>query len=188
MELNESEIVRQSQSGDWSNFDQLYAAYLPRIYGFVFNRVRHKQTAEDLTAQVFYKVVDHLGSFRADQGGFQAWVYRIARNQVIDHYRVSKPTADLETAAEPQVGDDFVEQIDLGMNAAALKRQLKQLSEQQREVVMLRVWDDLSHAEIAAVLNISEANSKVIFSRAVARLRQLVSVVSLFAALIGLTP
>jgi RNA polymerase sigma-70 factor, ECF subfamily len=173
MELTDNEIVAQIRSGNWVNFDHLYARYLPKIYQYVFLRVRHKQTAEDLTATVFLKVVNHLPSYKEDRP-FVAWIYTIARNTVIDHVRRAKPVSDLETAYGVSSGEDIMQKTDSALKLEQIKENLDSLTEVQRDVVTMRVWDELSHKEISEILKISEDSSRVTFSRAMSALKQAV--------------
>ncbi|OGE80981.1 MAG: hypothetical protein A3E98_03035 [Candidatus Doudnabacteria bacterium RIFCSPHIGHO2_12_FULL_48_11] len=174
----ESDIAKQCQMGNWSNFDELYEVYLPKIYAFVYNRVRHKQTAEDIVSTVFTNIVKRVGTFREHGAGFKPWVYAIARNALIDHYRRNQPTFDIGSV-EVVSGENLANGLDRALDAESVKQFLAALQPQQREIILLRIWDDLSHKEIAQILNVSEANSKVMFSRAISSLRQ---------ALIGAKP
>lgn len=174
MEFNEIAIVRQCQKGDWSEFDKLYEFYLSKIYGFVYNRIRHKQTAEDVTSTVFTKAVENISSFRGHNSGFASWLYGIARNAVIDQYRKQKPTVEIESAADVALDDDFTADVDKEFLTLEMKNYLSRLSPREREVILMRIWDDLSHREIAEILGISEGNSKVIYSRAISNLSEVI--------------
>jgi RNA polymerase sigma-70 factor (ECF subfamily) len=169
---SEFEIVRQCQKGNWSDFDKLYEVYLPKIYGFVYNRVRHKQTTEDIVSLVFTRAVEHITSFKGSTSSFSAWMYGIARNAVIDHYRKAKPTSNIEAAADAATKDDFASDVDRQLMSEQIRKSLQLLSSSEREIILMRIWDELSHQEIGQILNISEANSKVTYSRALANLRQ----------------
>src|SRR3990172_3766788 len=86
---DEKHFVHQAKSGDADAFARLYDAYVERVYRYIFFRVADDQTAEDLTSLVFLRVWEHLSRYRLD-GSFLAWLYTIARNAVIDHYRTRK--------------------------------------------------------------------------------------------------
>ncbi|HEX9502900.1 MAG TPA: RNA polymerase sigma factor [Patescibacteria group bacterium] len=172
MESNESEIIAQCVAGNWQNFDSIYDHYLPKIYQFVYYRTRHKQTAEDITAQVFLKAVQHLSSYKSGEAPFSAWLYRIARNAVIDNSRSIKPTQDLETAYNLAGPDNVMRAVDATVTLETVKIKMADLSDLQREVLTMRVWDELSHQEISEILEISEGSSKVAMSRAIANLKQ----------------
>ncbi len=171
MESNESEIIAQCIDGNWQNFDKLYDHYLPKIYQFTYYRIRHKQTAEDLTSTIFLKAVKGLPTFRSNEAPFGAWLYRIARNTVIDHTRTHKPTQDLETVYDLASKEDIADKANDAINLEAVRAGLSKLSEIQREVLIMRVWDELTHREIGEILDITEGNAKVIFSRAIDNLK-----------------
>jgi RNA polymerase sigma-70 factor (ECF subfamily) len=171
MEFNEIDIIARCKEGDWRDFDTIYDHYLPKIYRFIYYRTRHKQIAEDLTSTIFLKVVQNLNSFRHGAAPFSAWLYRVARNTLIDHARVAKPILDLETAVNVADKQNVSDETNEVLNLEAIKSQMTKLSDQQREIVTMRVWDGLSHKEISEILEISEGSSKVAFSRAVDKLR-----------------
>lgn len=176
MESNESEIIAECIAGNWTNFDQIYDQYLPKIYQFVYYRTRHKQTAEDITSQVFLKAVQHLSTYKIGQAPFAAWLYRIARNAVIDNSRRHKPTQDLETAYNLAGSDNVMRAVDAKVTLEIVQTEMLKLSELQREVLTMRVWDELSHREISEILEISEDSSKVALSRAISNLKQSIEV------------
>lgn len=170
----ESQIIAECRNGNWANFSLIYDEYLPKIYRYVYYRTRHKQTAEDLTSTVFTKAVSGLPGFRAETGMFAPWLYRIARNVLIDAARANKPTLDLAAAVNAPSEHDVLADADTVLKRESIKAALGQLSPQQQEIVMMRVWDELSHREIGEILEISEGNAKITFSRAVAALKELI--------------
>lgn len=182
--MDEAQIIRQCQNGDWSNFHELYACYIDRIYRFMYHRVSHKETAEDLTSAVFVKLVDNIGKYKEDNGYFPAWLFTIARNLLIDHYRVHKATIGLEEIPDIPTQNNVENELDKTIDLGEIRSKLPILPQLQREILTLRVWDELSHKEIGEILNISEANSKVAFSRAIVRLKKEISLVSLIILLL----
>ena len=176
MELNESEIIAQCVSGNWTRFTELYDHYLPKIYQFVYYRTRHKETAQDLTSTVFMKVVQNLHTYKSGGAPFAAWVYRIARNTIIDHARAAKTTLDLDTAIHVAAKDDVASEVDSIIKLEAVRAGMKNLTEQQQQIVTMRVWDGLSHREIAEILDITEGSSKVAYSRALTSLKQTIEI------------
>jgi RNA polymerase sigma-70 factor (ECF subfamily) len=185
MELSENQIIAQCVSGNWVNFGEIYDIYLPKIYQYVYYRTHHKQTAEDLTGSVFLKLIQNISIYDGSKSIFAPWLYSIARNTVIDHMRKNKPTQDLETAFNVASDHDVLGTTDASLKIDLVKAALSKLTPTQQEVLTLRVWDGLSHREIAQVLKISEDNSKVNFSRGVAMLKQIVPVSVLFAIILS---
>ena len=113
---DEPNLVRQAKVGDSDAFGTLYDAYLERIYRFVYFRVEDQQTAEDITSQVFLKAWENLGRFQIGGTPFLAWLYTIAHNAVIDHYRTRKVTAALEDVRLSDPG--HAEMVENGIDAA----------------------------------------------------------------------
>jgi RNA polymerase sigma-70 factor (ECF subfamily) len=188
MEPNFNAVMAQCQTGDWTNFGQIYDHFLPKIYRFVYYRLRHRQIAEDLTSAIFLKVVQNMDSYQPNPAGPGPWLYRIARNTVIDHTRTRKETTDINEAFDLASDTDILASTDSTLKLEWVRKELENLSEIQREVLVLRVWDNLSHQEIAETLGISEANSKVSLSRAMQSLKQVAPLVVLFLINYKLNP
>ncbi len=165
-----------------AGFAEVYDAHIQKIYAFVYYRVQHREIAEDLTSTTFLKALDKYATFHG--GNVRAWLYRIARNTVTDHYRTHRPPADLETAQEVQSTSNPAHDAETRMQLERVRAELEKLPEDQRDIVLMRVWDGLTHAEIADVLGKSEASVKMQFSRS---LRQLQSALPLAAFLLFLT-
>lgn len=169
---NDSKLVQRFQNGDADAFGLLYDAYAKKIYDFIYYRTHHRETAEDLVSDVFMKALAAIKNFDADKGTFSAWLYRIARNRVIDHYRTAKSVEDIEDVWDALAsGEDVARDADTRERLAKAEKLVAKLPPAQRDVVIMRAWDQLSYAEIAEILGKSEAACKMSFSRAVASLR-----------------
>jgi RNA polymerase sigma factor (sigma-70 family) len=164
--------VKRCQAGDMDAFTDLYDAYVKRIYDFIYYRTSHKETAEDLTSVTFTKAFQNINSFKGSQGMFSSWLYRIARNTVIDHMRTAKKTVDLEAAANAKSKDNVAGEAEVRDRLDQVKTYLNKLSEDQREIVVMRLWDELSYAEISALTGKTEGNCKVIFSRVMQKMHK----------------
>lgn len=167
---------------DTTGFAEVYDAHVQKIYAFVYYRVQHREIAEDLTSSTFLKALDKYASFKG--GNVRAWLYRIARNTVTDHYRTHRPPADLETVQNMQSASNPAHDAEKRMQLERVRAELSKLPEDQRDIIIMRVWDGLTHAEIAEVLGKSEASIKMQFSRS---LRHLQSALPLAAFLLFLT-
>lgn len=166
----EKELIYQCRAGDGDSFGLLYDAYIEKIFNFIYHRVGSKEVAEDLTSQTFFKALKKINSFSGEY--FSAWLFRIARNTVIDHYRTARPTENIDDFFNLSIKKDLEKEVDDQKKLEEVKEFLKTLKKEQEEVVLMRVWDGLSYKEIAEVIGKSEANCKMIFSRAVRSLRQ----------------
>jgi RNA polymerase sigma-70 factor (ECF subfamily) len=181
--MNEEEAIKSILKGNSSAFGTLYDLYVDRVYRFVYYRTHHKQTAEDLTSTIFTKAFAKFASFDPSQN-FAVWLFRIARNTVIDHYRVSKSTDDIEAAFNISDKTNISRDYELKEKLDAAVEYLKSLPPEQRELMIMRVWDGLSYAEIAAITEKKEAALRVSFSRILARMHKELVISILFLILI----
>ncbi len=163
-ETTEQDAITRVAAGDTEAFATLYDLYLERVYKFIYYRTHHKQTTEDLTSLVFTKAFSKFESFDQNSN-FSIWIIRIARNTVIDHYRTAKTTLDLETAFDISDKTNLATNYELKEKLNAVKEYLAQLPLDQRELVIMRVWDDMSYEEIAEVLEKKESALRTSFSR-----------------------
>ncbi len=153
---------------DW---DAVYTRELPRIYNSCRDRIGDDTVAEDLTSATFEKAWRGRDSYRRNTAKFSTWLYAIARNVAIDHFRRSGRELPLETAAGMPAGstpeDDVVRAGDLERLASLLAG----LGERERELLAFKYGAELTNREIARVTKLSESNVGTILHRAVATLR-----------------
>lgn len=168
---NDSVLVSAAQTGESQAFGQLYDKYFERIYRFIYYKVGHQETCEDLTSLTFTKALEKINSFSARTINFSGWLFTIARHNVIDHYRSNKSTEDLEQYPNLQQVSNLNEDMDNKELLAKVKKYLSNLSEEQREIIIMRVWMNMSYQEIAASLDKTEANCRVIFSRSIKKMQ-----------------
>lgn len=172
MENNDNSIITACQNGDMERFGELYDRYIKKIYDFIYYKTHHKETAEDLTSKAFMKAVEKISSFQTDKGTFQAWMYQIARNTVIDHYRTQKLDANIDDIWDLGSHEDLERDYDTREKLKEVGQYLQTLNSEQREIVIMRVWQGLSHREIADILGKSEASVKMNYSRTIRSLRE----------------
>jgi len=172
MNDKETQLILNCQNGDLNSFGPLYDQYIKKIYDFIYFKTHHKQTAEGLTSTTFIKALKGIGSFKSDGGSFQAWVYRIARNTVIDYYRTKKADSSLEDVWDLSTNDDIERDINTATKLEKVQQYLKKLPSEQRDIILLRLWSGLSYQEIAGIVGKTESNCKVILSRTLKKLKE----------------
>lgn len=165
-------LVAECQKGNLNKFGEIFDAYHEKIYRFIYFRTHHKETAEDITSLVFTKALEKIQQFNPQKGSFNAWLYQIAKNGIIDHYRSRKETQNLEDAFDISAPVSLERDTDTALKLEEVKKYMQGLAPEQRNILIMRIWDGLSHKEIAAILNISESASKMAFSRLMAKLNK----------------
>lgn len=185
MDQNDIQLVKAAQKGEAQAFGRLYDSYIEKIYRFVFYRVSHREIAEDLTSRTFIKALEKIKSFDPEKGTFSSWLYRIARNTVIDHYRTGKTEYGLEAVWNLASSQDPEKETESKIALEKVWAYISRLDNVQREIIVMRVWEGLSHKEISQVLGKSEASCKMAYSRAMASLRQEVPLAVLLAFLLA---
>ncbi len=172
---DEKHLVEQAKSGDAEAFGQLYDACIDRVYRFIFFRVSDEPTAEDLTSQVFLKAWQNLGRYQP-KGPFLAWLYAIARNTVIDHYRTHKQTVSLDEAAPIAAKDDKLDDlIELKFEVNSLQESLQYLTEEQQEVITLKFIAEYDTDQIARKMGKSEGAIRALQMRALQALAKVLN-------------
>ena len=155
-------------------FARLYDEYLDKVYRYIQYRVNNMQLAEDLTSTVFEKALVNFDKFSNDRASFSTWIFSIARNVVIDHYRVSskRQTIPLEELADQSSGEQSPEeQVERKDERERLNLCLAGLSDEEREIIQLKFGAELNNRVISKMLGLSESNVGTKLYRAVRKLR-----------------
>lgn len=175
----EEDLIRRAQRREPEAFAQLYEENFDRIYRYVLLRVRNQADAEDITQQVFLKAIENIGSYRWRGMPFASWLFRIAHNLVVDHWKkISREKTDAmapEDIDEMAVGSssDPATMAELKFDIRQLSMACEQLSDGQREIISLRFAGGLSVAESAKVMGKSEGAVKVLQHAALVKLRRI---------------
>lgn len=169
-------LVRRAAAGDADAFAGLYDAYAPRLRRFLRHQLGDADVAEELLQRTFVKMIEALPRYRSRGLPFGAWLFRVARNAVIDHRRTSHPAASLDAAAEQAAtrGDPVVA-AERHQDQAVLRAALDRLPADQREVLVWRFFADLSPAETAGLMGRSNGAVRALQHRALAALAVLLA-------------
>ncbi len=168
---SDADLALQVQGGNRDALGMLYERYVNRIFTYVYYRTHHRATAEDIVSQTFLRALEKIASYDPNKGVFSAWLHRIARNLIIDHFRSVRPMQSIEDAWGLPDDDDVTHQVDANLKVDTIRLLLQQLSAEQREIVLLRLWHGYSFAEIGEILGKSEDSCKMACSRALSKIR-----------------
>jgi RNA polymerase sigma-70 factor (ECF subfamily) len=164
-DINKSTIAR-AKAGDEVALAAIYEAYKSKIQRFLYYRVGDRQAAEDLTTDVFLRMLEHLEGYRMQGTPFQAWLFQIARNLAVDYFR--KQGVRNHLALQPTMpanGDSPDTVVARSLTNDQLRRALQQLTDGQSDVIVLRFIAGMSIAEVAETLEKSESAVKSLQAR-----------------------
>ncbi len=170
--LEEWKIVQAAQK-DASAFGKLYSKYFPQIFKFIYRRTDNEQLTGDLTAQVFLKALQKIHSYSYKGVPFSAWLFRIASNEVVQHYRdIGKNRI---VALENYQVKELISEEKSESNEEDLKlmiQYLGELKEEEIQLIELRFFEQRPFKEIAQIMDLTENNTKVKTYRILERLRK----------------
>lgn len=173
MICNEADLAQRASQHDPAAFAQLYNAYVDKIYKYIYYKVGNAPDAEDLCEQVFLKAWEAIGRYTWCGYPFSSWLYKLAHNLVVDHYRTKRevlPLNDiLSTSDEPIVDPEAA--LNLSLDAAELADAIAQLTDEQRQVISLKFIEGYDNAEISQMLNKKEGAIRALQYRALRSLQ-----------------
>jgi len=166
-------LVTEAKGGDPWAFGRLFDEFHDPVYRFIANRVNRPTDAEDLTQLVFVKALEALPRYEQRGVPFGGWLFRLARNTIIDHARTRHDHAELDAAADRAADDAGPEEITLLRgDLDAVARALAELTPDQREVIELRFFAGLSAREAAEAMGKQEGTIRGLQFRAIAAMRR----------------
>jgi RNA polymerase sigma-70 factor (ECF subfamily) len=160
--------VRSARATEW---DAVFAEQLPRVYNFFRYRVGPGPVAEDLTAATFEKAWRARDRYDRDKAAFGTWIYAVARNVAVDHYRSRRESVSLDDVAEIPGGATPEEIAERRSDEERLGRLLARREDRERELLALKYGAEFTNREIAGMTGLSESNVGTILHRAVQALR-----------------
>jgi len=147
--------------------------YYPKIYNYIYYRVLHKETAEDLTGDVFYRALAFAASFDRCKASYKTWLFTIAHNIVANHYRSNKNVLPLDTFETLPADEGVEDVVEVNEDFRRLYELLKTLPERERDVIALRFWGELTYKEIATRIGMREKSVSSMMSRLTRKLEKL---------------
>jgi RNA polymerase sigma-70 factor (ECF subfamily) len=173
---DEARLIQSAQQGDAEACATLYNRNYDAVYRYCYYRVGDVNLAQDLTGEVFVRMVDKLDTFKVRGRPLLAWLYTIARNVVNDAYRHERQATHLPlNEADALSGDneaDLTRRVDRRLEADCLAAALKHLTEDQRQVILLKFMEGLNNAQVARLLSKTEGTVKSLQHRALGSLRR----------------
>jgi RNA polymerase sigma-70 factor, ECF subfamily len=169
--------VERARAGDSEAVGWLYDRYFERIFKYVYLKVGNPTEAEDITEQVFLKMIEAIGNFTWQGSSFASWLYRIAHNQVVDtvRQRSRRPQVPLEPVGEllPSDADDPHRLAEWSVFWDHVREAMTHLTELQAQVIMLKFGADLSNAQVAEIMGRTEGAIKALQYSALQNLHKL---------------
>ena len=167
-------LVERGQKGDREALEELYLLHFDRIYSYLHMSVGNRHDAEDLTTQTFLKMLEKIGSFKWQSAPFSAWLFRIAHNLAMDHFRARRRWQPEEEVPEPPGEEEPSAEL-AAMKTIGRESMLKlieRLSPEQQQVLTLKFVFNLPNAEVAAILDKTEGAIKSLQHRALVSLQK----------------
>ncbi len=175
-ELPEDRLLALASDFDEAALGELYERYESKIYSYIYRRTGSPSLAEDLTGQVFLKMLEAIQAQKSWRSSFSGWLYRIAHNLVIDHYRRRERRQYVSMEDAPNLKsekNDPVTAAEINLDAERLRSAIQRLTEEQAQVISLRFLEGYNINEVATMMDKTEGAVKALQYRAVGTLRGL---------------
>jgi RNA polymerase sigma-70 factor, ECF subfamily len=167
-------LVERGQRGDRDALEELYLIHFDRIYSYLHVSVGNRHDAEDLTTQTFLKMLEKIGTFKWRSAPFSAWLFRIAHNLAMDHFRANRRWQPEEEVPEPPGEEEPSAEL-LAMQSIgreSMGKLIEKLSPEQQQVLTLKFVFNFPNAEVATILGKTEGAVKSLQHRALVSLQK----------------
>ena len=176
-DLDEAQLIEQAKT-DPEAFGRLYELYVEKIYNYIYYRLGNHHDAEDLTAKVFYRALNHIAHYNNKGAPFAAWLYRIAHNLVVnwrrDHSRRQiVGLEDVDLSGDKQESPHHA--AERANESELLLAAMQQLPRERQELLVLKFVERKSNAEIGRVLGRSEGAIKSLYHRTLVSLKEILA-------------
>ncbi|HEV8461117.1 MAG TPA: sigma-70 family RNA polymerase sigma factor [Gaiellaceae bacterium] len=167
-------LVDRAQHGDREALEELYLIHFDRIYSYLHVSVGNRHDAEDLTTQTFLRMLEAIGKFRWQSAPFSAWLFRIAHNLAMDHFRANKRWQPEEDVPEPEPDESTSAEAGAleSIGRRSMLELIEDLSPEQQQVLTLKFVFNFSNGEVATILGKTEGAIKSLQHRALASLQK----------------
>ena len=167
-------LVERAQKGDRAALEELYLIHFDRIYSYLHMTVGNRHDAEDLTTQTFLKMLESIGRFRWQAAPFSAWLFRIAHNLSMDHFRSRRRWQPEEEVPEPHGSEEPSAELEAmqSIGRQSMLELIDTLSPEQQQVLTLKFVFNFPNADVAKILDKTEGAIKSLQHRALASLQK----------------
>jgi RNA polymerase sigma-70 factor, ECF subfamily len=167
-------LVERAQAGDRTALEELYLIHFDRIYSYLHVSVGNRHDAEDLTTQTFLKMLESIGKFRWQSAPFSAWLFRIAHNLAMDHFRAGRRWQPEEDVPEPEPDESTSAEAGAfeSIGRKSMLELIEDLSPEQQQVLTLKFVFNFANAEAATILGKTEGAIKSLQHRALVSLQK----------------
>src|SRR2546426_7500146 len=167
-------LVERAQRGEREALEELYLIHFDRIYSYLHVSVGNRHDAEDLTTQTFLKMLESIGRFRWQSAPFSAWLFRIAHNLSMDHFRARRRWQPEEEVPEPPGSEEPSAELEAmqSIGRQSMMELIDKLSPEQQQVLTLKFVFNFANADVAKVLDKTEGAIKSLQHRALASLQK----------------
>jgi RNA polymerase sigma-70 factor (ECF subfamily) len=168
------QLVDRAQQGDRDALEELYLIHFDRIYSYLHVTVGNKHDAEDLTTQTFLKMLESIGKFRWQSAPFSAWLFRIAHNLSMDHFRARRRWQPEEEVPEPIGSEEPSAELQAmqSLGRQSMLELIDKLSPEQQQVLTLKFVFNFANSDVAKILDKTEGAIKSLQHRALASLQK----------------
>ncbi len=167
-------LVERAQAGDRNALEELYLLHFDRIYSYLHMSVGNRHDAEDLTTQTFLKMLESIGRFRWQSAPFSAWLFRIAHNLTMDHFRANRRWQPEEDVPEPHGEEEPSAESEAmkSIGRQSMLELIEGLSGEQQQVLTLKFVFNFSNGEVATILGKTDGAIKSLQHRALVSLQK----------------
>jgi RNA polymerase sigma factor (sigma-70 family) len=158
-------MATRLKRGDIGAGDEAFTYFSPLLYRFFLTRTTNRTAAEDLTQDVFFKIISKIDTFDDERGNFPGWIWQIARNTLIDHFREKKTIAFADAGEGIEAIGAAVDDTDQRMKVQAIMEAVGRLSDEEQELFSLRYVSDVSYKDMSGMLGRSEPALRVALHR-----------------------